>query len=157
MLHGAVVLVHLLAAIAWTGGTIALVFAAVPAIRTLEGEPRALALRTLGQRWRPLGWGAFAVLVATGIWLARADGALDGDLFDTAFGRVLLVKSLLVALLATGAYLHDFVLGPRLAAEVRAGGAQPTRPTMVRLGWTTFALTIAVPLLGAALTLMGEP
>lgn len=157
MAHDAVVLVHLLAAATWVGGTIALVFVAVPAIRTLEGEPRALAMRTLGLRWRPLGWGAYALLVATGIWLAREDGALDGDLFDTSFGRVLLVKGVLVVLLALGAYLHDYVLGPRLADEVRAGGAQPTRPAMVRVGWTNFALTLAVPLLGGVLTLLGEP
>ena len=33
-------IVHLLAACVWVGGSIALVVAGVPAIRTLEGEPR---------------------------------------------------------------------------------------------------------------------
>ena len=35
-----VVIVHLLAASVWVGGSVALVFAGVPAIRVLEGEPR---------------------------------------------------------------------------------------------------------------------
>lgn len=157
MLHDVLVIVHLLAAMAWVGGTIALVFVAVPAIRLLTGEERALALRTLGQRWRPLGWGSLGILVVTGMWLAREDGALDGDLFDSDFGVVLAVKAVLVALLALGAYLHDFVLGPRLAAEVRAGGPPRTRPLLVRVGWTNFALTLAVPILGGVLALLGAP
>ena len=39
----------------------ALVFAGVPAIRTLEGEPRGRAMKELGLRWRPLGYGALLV------------------------------------------------------------------------------------------------
>ena len=48
------VIVHLLAAAVWVGGSVALVFAGVPAIRVLEGEPRGRAMRELGLRWRPL-------------------------------------------------------------------------------------------------------
>jgi len=55
------VVVHLLAAAVWVGGTIALVFVGVPVVRTLEGETRARALKLLGQRWRPIGWTALLV------------------------------------------------------------------------------------------------
>ena len=42
------VTVHLLAAGIWFGGSTALVFVGVPAIRTLEGEPRGRAMKELG-------------------------------------------------------------------------------------------------------------
>ena len=64
------VVVHVLGATVWVGGTVALTFVAVPAIRLLTGEPRANAMRELGQRWRPLGWGALIAMVATGAPLA---------------------------------------------------------------------------------------
>jgi putative copper export protein len=38
--NAVLVIVHLLAASIWVGGSVALVFAGVPAIRVLEGEPR---------------------------------------------------------------------------------------------------------------------
>ena len=61
-----------------------------------------------------------ASLVLTGIWLADEHGALNATaLLHTDFGRVVLVKALLVAVLIGGALLHDFVLGPRLAREIR--------------------------------------
>ena len=64
------VVFHVLAATVWVGGTVALTFIAVPAIRMLAGEPRQTAMRTLGQRWRPIGWSALLVPVATGVPLA---------------------------------------------------------------------------------------
>ncbi len=67
------VVVHLLAAGIWFGGSTALVCGGVPAIRTLEGEPRGRAMRELGLRWRPIGYGALLVAAATGIFLAARD------------------------------------------------------------------------------------
>ena len=60
-------IVHLFAAIVWVGGTVALVFVAVPPVQRLEGEARARTLRAFGRRWRPLGWGALGVAIVTGI------------------------------------------------------------------------------------------
>src|SRR6478672_7102465 len=54
-------ILHVLSACVWVGGTVALVFIGVPAIRQLEGEARATAMRALGRRWRPIGWRAMAV------------------------------------------------------------------------------------------------
>ena len=115
-------IVHLLSATVWVGGTIALVFVGVPAIRRLEGEARATAMKALGRRWRPLGWSAMGI-----------------------------AKSILVALLCGGALIHDYVLGPRLQRELRAGEPQApaTRRRLVWVGWFNFSLTIAVPILGA--------
>jgi uncharacterized membrane protein len=142
-------IVHLLAAIVWVGGTVALVFVAVPPAQRLEGELRARQLRELGRRWRPLGWSALGVAVATGAGLAATDHA-----FDTAprdFDWVLGAKGLLVGLLVAGAYLHDYVLGPGLARQIREGRPPSRRALLVAIGRTNLLLTIAIPVLGVVL------
>jgi len=114
--------VHLLSATIWVGGTIVLVFVGVPAIRMLEGEARATALRALGKRWRPLGWSAMGVAVLSGLWLTDLHGGFDSG-----------------------------ALGPRLQRETREGDPQApaTRRRLVMVGWFNFSLTIAVPILGS--------
>src|SRR5215210_27788 len=146
-MQGVLVAVHLLAATVWVGGSVALVFVGVPAIRTLEGEARGRAMRELGLRWRPLGYGALLVAVLTGVALA----ARDWDEGRSPFRTVLWVKVALVLALIGVSYLHSYVFGPRLQREIREHGTQTARPTLVVVGWTSFALTLAVPVLGVAL------
>ncbi|SRR6266404_583665 len=142
-----VVVIHLLAACVWVGGSIALVVAGVPAIRILEGEPRQRAMREIGLRWRPLGYGALLVLAVTGVPLAQHDYSGGRSPFQT----VLWIKVGLSVGLVAASYLHNFVLGPRLQREIREGRPQQTRPTLVVVGWASLALTITVPILGAVL------
>jgi putative copper resistance protein D len=141
--------VHLLAAIVWTGGTVALVFVAVPPVQRLQGPERAALLREFGRRWRPIGWSALGIAVATGIVLAQRAHAFHGAPHD--FDAALTVKSVLVGLLAGGAYFHDYVLGPGLARQVREGQPQSLRPVLVGIGRVNLALTIVIPILGAVL------
>jgi putative copper resistance protein D len=141
--------VHLLAAVVWVGGTVALVFVAVPPVQRLQGPERAALLREFGRRWRPIGWSALGVAVITGIFLAQRAHAFDGAPRD--FDWVLAAKGLLVGLLAAGAYLHDYVLGPGLARQVREGKPQSLRPLLVGIGRTNLVLTIVIPILGAVL------
>jgi putative copper export protein len=137
----------------WVGGTIALVFVGVPVIRQLEGEARAQAMRSLGRRWRPLGWGAMAVAILSGLWLTHLHGGFGSAAFSSDFDRTLMLKSVLVVFLVVGALIHDYVLGPRLQRELRAEQAQApvTRRRLIVVGWFTFVLTLAVPILGAVL------
>ena len=141
---------HVLSAAVWVGGTVALVFVGVPAIRRLEGEARATAMRALGRRWRPLGWSAMGVAVVSGLWLTHEHGGLSRDALGTDFDRWLIAKSALVAVLVAGALVHDYVLGPRLQRQLRAAApeAPATRRRLVLVGWLNFALTLAVPVLG---------
>jgi putative copper export protein len=149
-------ILHVLSASVWVGGTVALVFVGVPAIRKLDGEARAVAMRTLGRRWRPIGWSAMAVAILSGLWLTERHGGFHRAALDTDFDRTLILKSVLVALLVVGALLHDFVLGPRLQRDLRAGAATApvTRRRLVVVGWFNFGLTIAVPILGAVVLSM---
>ena len=133
----------------WIGGTVILVFVAVPYARTLTGENRAQALRELGRGWRVIGWSAMGVAVVTGIQLAVVDDAFDGAASD--FDAVLVAKVAAVALLIGGAIVHDFVLGPRLARQIREGRPPTARPPLIAVGWFTFALTLTVPVLGVVL------
>ena len=151
-MEGVLVAIHLLAAAVWVGGTVALVFVGVPVIVKLEGEARAMALRELGRRWRPLGYGAIGVLVVTGLLLADDD--LNGA--SAAFDAVLGIKMGLVALMIGASLYHDYVLGPRLAAQIRAGEPPTIRPQLVWVGRFAFALTIVVPILGVALQQLAD-
>ncbi len=143
-------IVHLLSATVWVGGTIVLVFVGVPAIRKLEGEARATAMKALGRRWRPLGWGAMGVAILSGLWLTDLHSGFDSAALSSDFDRTLILKSVLVVFLVAGALVHDYVLGPRLQRELRAGEPQApaTRRRLVWVGWFNFSLTLAVPILG---------
>jgi putative copper export protein len=140
------VTIHLLAAAVWVGGSTALIFVGVPAVRVLEGEPRSRAMKELGLRWRPLGYGALGVAAVTGIVLASREWE-----HRTAFEVVFAVKVALFLCLIVVSYLHNFVLGPRLQAEIRDGREQGTRPTLVVVGWISYGLTLTLPVLGVAL------
>ena len=144
-------IVHLLSASVWVGGTVVLVFVGVPAIRKLEGEARATAMKALGRRWRPLGWSAMGIAILSGLWLTEIHGGFNSAALSTDFDRTLILKSVLVVLLCIGALIHDYVLGPRLQREMRAGEPQApvTRRRLIMVGWFNFSLTIAVPTLGA--------
>jgi copper resistance protein D len=141
--------VHLLAATVWVGGTIALVFVAVPPVQRLEGEARGRVLREFGRRWRPIGWSALGIAIVTGAILASREGAFDTT--PTRFDWVLAVKGAIVGLLVAGAYLHDYVLGPGLARQIKAGKPQSLRPLLTTIGRANLLFTVAIPVLGALL------
>ena len=143
-------IVHLLAAVVWVGGTVALVFVAVPAVQRLEGEARAQTLRAFGARWRPIGWSALGVAIVTGAVIAGRANAFDAT--PTRFDWVLAVKGVLVGLLVAGAYVHDFVLGPGLARQIREGKPQSLRRSLTAIGRANLLITVTLPVLGALLS-----
>jgi copper resistance protein D len=145
--------VHLLSATVWIGGSIVLVVVGVPAIRATEGEARAAAMRLLGRRWRPLGWGSMGLAIVSGLWLGSRHGAFHSAALDSRFDRWLMAKSGLVVLLVAGSLVHDFVLGPRLQRELRESAPQApaTRRRLIVVGWFSFVLTFAVPIAGVVL------
>ena len=134
----------------WVGGTIALVFVAVPPVQRLEGEARGRLLREFGRRWRPIGWSSLGVAIVTGAVLAARASAFDTT--STRFDWVLAVKGALVGLLVAGAYLHDYVLGPGLAREIKEGRPQSLRPLLTRIGRFNLLVTVAIPILGVLLS-----
>ena len=143
-------IVHLLAATVWVGGTIALVFVAVPPVQRLTGEARAQVLREFGRRWRPIGWSSLGIAIVTGAILASRAGAFDTT--SPRFDWVLGVKGAAVGLLVAGAYLHDYVLGPGLAGQIKDGRPQTRRRILTAVGRANLLLTVAIPILGVLLS-----
>ena len=104
---------------------------------------------------------AFSRRRCTGNRLLQSSDRIDGDIcrgtgigleLSRDFDWVLAAKGVLVGLVVAGSYLHDFVLGPGLARQVRAGERQSLRPLLVGIGRTNLVVTLAIPVLGAVLT-----
>lgn len=153
-MFSALVVVHVLSAAVWVGGTVALVFTAVPVLRLLPREQRAESVRLLGRRWKPIGWASLVLLGASGAWLAFGYwGADDPDvLFHTETGHLLIGKAILYVVLVSSAALHDFVFGPRLNRQIREGRPRTLLRPMQAVGWVTFACTLALPIMGVLVT-----
>jgi putative copper resistance protein D len=119
-LHVLADVVHLLCAAAWLGGLAALAVLMGLAFHADEKEAAVAAVRRALPRFSRLGYIAVAALLLTGcintvILVPRPEQLLTSD-----YGRVLLVKLGLVALMVAFALLNHFVLAPRVLG-VRAG------------------------------------
>jgi putative copper export protein len=106
---------HLIGAAVWAGGMVMLALAVGAARRTVE-EPQRIALfRALGRRFLLAGGVAMVVLIATGADMAgdRLDGW--GDLADTDYGKRLLAKLIVVAVVIGLTLFLSLVQGPALS------------------------------------------
>ena len=72
-------------------------------------------------------------------------------LFDTRFGRLLLLKVGLVALLIALSVAHSR-LGGVLARQIREGREQSARRPLVLIGRASLATTLAIPVVAVLLT-----
>lgn len=127
---------HIVAATLWVGGMLFLVLVLVPALKTLPDRQLAVQLvRDTGRRFRLVGWVTLGVLVATGLtnlWARgiRWDILRTPDFWQGTFGAVLAFKVGTVLLILAMSALHDFLLGPRASAALRAN---PESPDALRL------------------------
>jgi uncharacterized membrane protein len=114
---------HILAAVTWIGGMLFLVLVVVPSLR--KGD-RAVATKLLGEsgkRFRTVGWTCFAIVLVTGSFNLWARGVRLHDLFDpqwiaAPFGKAVIVKLSIFALVLVLSAVHDFSIGPRAVAEL---------------------------------------
>jgi putative copper export protein len=90
---------HVLAATIWVGGQLVLAVL-VPVLRRFGSE----AVTAVARRFNQVAWGAFAVLVLTGIWnIAAISGTAD----DTArYRTTLMVKLAVVVVSGITAFVH---------------------------------------------------
>ena len=116
--------VHVAAVSVWAGG-LALALLALPAAtRRLAPPDRSRLLAGTLTRFSPLALGAVAAILATGLAQSYVYVRTPAHLLDTAFGRAVLVKLvLLAALIALGAVQRRRSL-PGLR-RVAAGGEPP--------------------------------
>ena len=105
--------IHIVAAAAWVGSMIFFAAVAVPALRSeamRDVAPKLIQL--LGKRYRVLGWISLGLLVTTGVtnlvlrgigWTTLSDGAF----WSTTFGRALMHKLGLVAIVLIATIAHE--------------------------------------------------
>ena len=152
---------HLLAACVWVGGLLFLSLVASPVLRhRFTAEERSELLGQIGRRFRPYAWVALALLALTGM---RRGMLVFGGLPElwtgleaTPYGRILRAKLLLVGVLIVLQFLHDFVLGPRLARlrRERSPGLARARAATIGLAFGTVILSLVVLALAARLRVL---
>lgn len=144
------VIIHVLAAFVWVGGVLFIGIVAVPSTKKLNDELRRKLLDDMGRRFRPIGWTALALLVATGIylmwfWGATVENILDLSFFEHGHGRPLGYKLLLVAAMIAVSAVHDFWLGPRATRPDRSDEEiERDRRWAAVLGRITAALVLGI-------------
>ncbi len=126
------VYLHILAAATWVGGIIFLVAVVVPSLKKLDRTAAAPMLRATVFRFRSVGWVAFAVLFATGLYNLHARGIGWSELTDPAFratssGKALLIKLACFAFIVILQAVHDFSIGPRALAAMETDAPEATR------------------------------
>lgn len=127
--------VHILAATVWIGGMLFLVLVVVPWLRSSRGVDAATLLRDTGRRFRAVGWACFGIVAATGtfnLWMrgVRLASFVDERWLASAFGRTVLFKLALFAVVLVVSAVHDWVLGPRATRALRS---DPRSPEALRL------------------------
>jgi copper transport protein len=112
---------HVLAMCAWVGSLLFLLAALPAATRRLDGPARARLLAAALMRVSPIALVAVIALLATGIGQSIAHLDAVADLWETGYGRAILVKgALLIALCAIGVW-HRRRSIPRLRALAESG------------------------------------
>jgi putative copper export protein len=114
---------HNLATAAWFGGLLGLAVLALPAVRALQPADRVRLGAGVVVRFSALALTAVTVLVVTGVYRALAELGSVGDIAASDYGRALIVKLALFAVLLIGGAYNRLVAHPRL--ERAALGLDP--------------------------------
>ncbi|MBK8697276.1 MAG: CopD family protein [Deltaproteobacteria bacterium] len=157
--------IHILAAMAWIGGMFFLVLVVVPWLRAGNRANAGAFLRETGQRFRSVGWSCFAILTVTGTFNLYVRGVRLGDFtrpewLASPFGRSVLYKLGLFALVLVVSAVHDFSVGPRASVAIQRDPGSPEAERLRRqaslMGRGNVLLALA--LVAVAVTLVrGSP
>ena len=127
--------IHLVAASVWVGGLVALAFCVWPAAPGLR--------RTAFLGFARLAVLLVGVLVLAGGYLAIVRLPQLSDLWETEYGRFLLLKLVVVSIALGWGAVHHFFVRPRLES-----GAEPAiRPSLVGEVAVAFAVLLAAAML----------
>ena len=148
-MYATLITLHVIAALIWVGGVAFIGLALMPALRGMDPKTRMAAIRGAGRRFRYIGWSALLVLVVTGLMMIHRWGIFETGLLSH---KLLTMKLVFVLLMLMCSGLHDWYLGPRIAAAVRAGeDPGPARAWSGRLGRLTMLLSLAIVILAVLL------
>jgi copper transport protein len=137
--------VHVLAGSLWLGGIAVIALIWLRRLRGAGPQLRQAVIRELLPRFGWVALPAFLVVVLTGLLNAYIQLRHPALLWESPYGRALLVKSALVAIIASASYAHVVRIRPRLLA------ANPhSEAALERRHWR---LLRSEPLIGIALAI----
>jgi copper transport protein len=148
---------HVAAVSLWVGGLATLLFVLPAATRKLELPDRARLLAANLSRFSTIAGVAVAVLLAAGIVQAIVEVGPLEDLVDTAFGRSVLIKFLILIgpLIALGAYNRKRSV-PRLE-RIAANGESAGKAGLLLRRALRFEVALVVVMLGVTAALVSYP
>jgi len=110
---------HLLAASLWIGGMMYIATTYLPTLMRVPLQERIGSLLSVLPRYSPLAIAGVVIMTVTGPFNATTRMASVAQLLSTAYGRVLIVKVLLVGSLLLTSSFHVGMLRPRLAKDYK--------------------------------------
>jgi putative copper resistance protein D len=154
------VYLHLLAVTVWFGGMAFLVLVIVPELKRKDRNGVAELLRATGERFRTVGWICLFTLLATGTINLWARGVRLGDFLrpewlGSPFGKAVVLKLCLFAIVVAISAVHDFRIGPRAVRAIRdrpdSLEASQLRRLAARLGRANALLALLMIAVGVVL------
>jgi len=148
---------HVVAMALWVGGLASLLLILPAATRELEPGARARLLAAVLARFSPLALACVAAILLTGLGQAYAYVRHLDALLETAYGRAVLIKLVLLvgALIPLGAYNRYRSL-PRLR-RIAGGGEAPARAGVLLRRTLRLEVAVLVVVLGVTAALAGYP
>ena len=116
-----VYVLHLWAAAIWIGGLVGLLGLAVPAVA--RGRPGQAFWAVTIRRFSAVATVSVGVLVLSGLWLSWVHVASVSQLFTTLYGRTLVVKLIVAAVLVGIGGFNQLWLLPRMDRKLASDGA----------------------------------
>ena len=145
---------HVIAMSAWLGGVAVLVLVLRSATVRLEGGERTRLLAAVVARFSTLAGVAIAVLLASGIVQGLVEVRTVPNLVETAFGRAVLAKVVLLAGIVALGWINRRRLVPALERAAR-DGEPPGRPGLLLRRTLRAELVLGVAALAATGALAG--
>ena len=134
---------HLLAAGFWLGGLIMLAIVTMSALRVVERATFRDLIRRVGQAFLVGSLIAWVALALSGIAMATTRLGSTAALLDTAYGRILSLKSVLFIVVILATFAHTVAGGRSSPAAIRT--SRLLSPVILLLTLAIFYLAVRLP------------
>ncbi len=136
---------HTLAAVSWVGGMVFNLFVLRPSVGVIDAGDRVKLSLTVLRRFIPLVWLCVVVLAISGTYLSVLKVGSPEILIGSSFGRILLLKLIIVAVMVSiVAYIryNRLPLLESLVGTPEIGGVLGGVVSLVRLNLALGALVL---------------